>query len=444
MRILEESLRIPSVSTDPARRDDMARCAAFIRDTLEEEGLSAEVIPTDGHPAVYGERAGPPGAPTLLVYGHYDVQPPDPIEAWNSPPFEPAIIGEDIFARGASDDKGQLLALVLGIGAYIAAEGSLPIHVKCLIEGEEEVGSSHLEPLLKGNPDRFRPDAIMIADSSQFAPGVPAITYGLRGLVYLEITLRGPKQDLHSGSFGGAVANPANVLAGILNAMRETGGRIAIPGFYEGVRPLAEWEQEEFRNLPFDEEGFRLELGVPRLCGEDGYTTLERRWARPSFDVNGITAGYQGEGTKTVIPAWASAKLSFRIVPDQDPDAVADLAEGFVRELVPDSVTVEVKRHNASPPLLLETTGPAFAAAKSALKRVFGRDPVLIREGGSIPITTTLRDLFPVPMLLTGIGLPDDNAHAPNEKLHIPDFHRGILAMACFIEEYARAARPAS
>jgi acetylornithine deacetylase/succinyl-diaminopimelate desuccinylase-like protein len=434
---LKELLRIPSVSTDPARKPDMDRCAQAVLGRLKEAGLEASILETGGHPAVYGERLKAPGKPTLLVYGHYDVQPPDPIDRWRHGPFNPTVEGEYLVARGATDDKGQAYALVKGIEAAYKTRGELPINVKVLIEGEEEVGSPSLTPFIRREKARLACDLVVIADSSQFQKDLPAITYGLKGLVYLELIVRGPKKDLHSGSFGGSVANPANVLTRMIAACQGPFGRCAIPGFYDAVRPIEPWEREEFAKLPFSEEDFRQSVGVKKLFGEEGYTTLERKWARPTFDVNGLLSGFTGEGAKTVLPSEARAKFSMRLVPNQEPDAIVELAKRFLHEIAPDTVEIEILSHHGARPVLVPRTGKGVQAAVRAYAKAFGREPVFIREGGSIPVVNTFQAELGAPSLLCGLGLPDDDAHAPNEKFRIEDFYRGMVMMGELLGELA-------
>ncbi|HZN60479.1 MAG TPA: dipeptidase [Planctomycetota bacterium] len=435
---LMELLKIPSVSTDPSRKDDMQRCAQFVLEKLRAAGLEASILDTGGHPAVYGERLDAPGKPTLLVYGHYDVQPPEPLELWRNGPFTPTVEGEYLVARGSTDDKGQSFALVKGIEAAVQVHGRLPINVKVLIEGEEEIGSPHLGPLIRREKRRLACDYVVIADSSQLAKDIPAITYGLKGLVYLEVIVRGAAKDLHSGSYGGAVANPANVLARLIAACQGPYGKVAIPGFYDDVRPLDPQERAEFAKLPFNEAAFREETGAPELVGEEGYTTLERKWARPTFDVNGLVSGFTGEGAKTVLPSVARAKFSMRLVPDQEPEKIAALAREFLQEMAPRGVSIEILDHHGARPVLVPRTGKGVQAAVRAYTRGFGREPVFIREGGSIPVVNTFQAELGAPSLLLGLGLPDDDAHAPNEKFRIPDFYRGISTMAALVEELAK------
>ena len=435
---LAELLRIPSVSADAAFVGDVRRAGAWVRDHLASLGLATELIETGGHPIVYAESPPIPGKPVALIYGHYDVQPPDPLNEWTTPPFEPTVRDGKVFARGATDDKGQMLTHVKSIQSWLAAAGKLPLQVKLLIEGEEEVGSEHLERFLKQNANRLACDCVVISDTAQFAPGVPAITYGLRGIAYFELKLMGAKQDLHSGVFGGGVSNPANALAKVLAGLIDAEGRVTVPGFYDDVTPLTKQERAEFGALPFDEAAFRKQLGVDALSGEAGFTTLERRWARPTFDVNGLTSGYQGEGAKTVLPARASAKLSFRLVPNQDPHKIAAGLRERLAELLPAGVRMELIEHHGAPGVVIRLDSPYLQAAANAIETGFGRRPVFIREGGSIPIVNTFADVLGADVLLLGWGQNDDNPHSPNEKFSLDDFHRGIRASAALWRELAK------
>jgi acetylornithine deacetylase/succinyl-diaminopimelate desuccinylase-like protein len=434
---LKALLRIPSVSAQPAHDADTRRAAEFVRDDLAAIGLSADLIETPGHPIVYAEHRADPSRPTLLVYGHYDVQPPEPLEPWTSPPFEPTVRDGNLYARGATDDKGQMFTHVKAAEAWLRGAGHLPLNLKFLIEGEEEVGGANLEAYVAEHADRLSCDYAVISDTSQFAPGMPAITYGLKGLAYFEVIVRGAKTDLHSGTFGGAVANPCNALATILASLKGPDGRIRIAGFYDPVRPLEDWERAEFAKLPFSEEAFRDALGVPSLEGEAGYTTLERKWARPTCDVNGIYGGYQGPGPKTVLPCMAGAKLSFRLVPDQDPKEVGRQFRAHVEAVRPPGVTVEVIDHHGAPAVLVGVDSPGVRAASRAIEAGFGKPPVFMREGGSIPVVGLLKAHLGVDTLLLGWGQNDDNLHGPNEKFALADFHRGIKASAHLFEELA-------
>jgi len=434
---LKALLRIPSVSAQPDHDEDTRRAAEFVRDDLVRMGVQAELIATQGHPLVYGEYLKAPGQPTLLIYGHYDVQPPEPLEPWLSPPFEPTVRDGNLFARGATDDKGQMFTHLKAAEAWLKTEGRLPLNVKFLIEGEEEVGGANLEKFVAENQERLACDYAVISDSSQFAPGLPAITYGLKGLAYFELIVRGAKNDLHSGGFGGAVANPCNALATILASLKGADGKIRIPGFYDSVLPMEDWERAQFAKLPFSEAEFQANLGVTSLEGESGYTTLERKWARPTCDVNGIFGGYQGPGPKTVLPARAGAKLSFRLVPNQDPETVAQQFREHVKAVCPPGVTLEVIVHHGAPAVLVSVDSPGVRAAVRAIKSGFGTEPVFIREGGSIPVVGLLKNQLGVDTLLLGWGQNDDNLHGPNEKFSLADFHRGIKTSAHLLAELA-------
>ena len=365
------------------------------------------------------------------------MQPPDPLDEWTTPPFEPTVRDGKVFARGATDDKGQMLTHVKSVQSWLAAAGKLPLQVKFLIEGEEEVGSEHLGTFLRENAQRLACDCVVVSDTSQFAPGVPAITYGLRGIAYFELRLTGPKQDLHSGVFGGCVANPANALIKMLSALIDADGRVTIPGFYKDVRPITDRERQEFASLPFDETQFREQLGVDALAGEKGFSTLERRWARPSLDINGLTSGYQGAGAKTVLPARASAKLSFRLVPNQDLKKIAAALRQQLEELLPPGVRMELIDHHGGPGVVMPIESPYLQAAAAAVEAGFGRRPVFIREGGSIPIINTFVEVLKAEVLLLGWGQNDDNPHSPNEKFSLDDYHRGIRASAALWQKLA-------
>jgi len=433
-----ELLRIPSVSTDGAHREDVRQASRWVADHFQQIGLTAEVVETDGHPIVYAESPPVEGKPTALVYGHYDVQPPDPLSAWISPPFEPTRRDGNLYARGATDDKGQMLTHVKSVQAWMEAIGTLPLQVKFLIEGEEEVGSGSLRPFIRANLDKLACDVLVISDMSQFAPGQPAITYGLRGITCFELRLTGPKQDLHSGSFGGAVANPAVALTKMLGGLIDEEGRIQVPGFYDDVLTLPDSEREQLASLPFDQRSFMEQLGVTELAGERGYSTLERRWARPTFDINGMTTGYGGEGSKTIIPATAAGKFSFRLVPNQDPAKVAEALQTRLEELCPRGISMELEAQHGSAGFVVDPTRPAVSAAVRAIERGFGRPPVFIREGGSVPVVATLIDQLKVDCLLLGWGQNDDNTHSPNEKFCLADFHRAIKSSAYLWHEISR------
>ncbi len=436
-----ELLRIASVSADPQRRAEMDQAAAWLADQFRRLDFATEVIPTAGWPLVYAQSPAEAGAPTVLVYGHYDVQPADPLDQWESPPFEPTCRGGQLFARGASDDKGQVFTYLKSAEAWLRTAGRLPVSVKFIIEGEEEIGSARLIEFVGREAGRLACDCIVISDGAQFGPDQPAITYGLRGIAYYELRLTGPNHDLHSGSFGGAVTNPANAVATMLAGLVDGQGRVQIPGFYDDVAELTERERRELAALPFDEAQFLRELGVDGATGEQGYSLLERRWARPSYDVSSLWGGYQGEGAKTVLPAAAGAKFSFRLVPNQDPAKVTQALQRRLAELCPPGVRFELIDHHCSPAVVVSLESPYVEAASRAVERAFGRGPVYIREGGSIPIVSTLHQALGADVLLLGWGQPDDNAHSPNEKFALADFHRAIRAGAWLWEQIARLAQ---
>ena len=435
---LRQLLRIPSVSADSRHAADVRRAAEWVAQELRALRFETELLETGRHPLVYAASPPVPGQPTVLVYGHYDVQPPDPLDEWISPPFEPTVREGNIYARGATDDKGQMLTHIESVRAWIETAGKLPLQIKFLIEGEEEVGSESLQELLQRQPERLACDVVVISDSSQFAPDQPAITYGLRGIAYYELRLRGPKQDLHSGSFGGGVANPANALTRMLSGLIDERGRIQIPGFYDDVVPPGDTERSQLAALDFDERRFAERLGVKALSGEEGFTNLEHRWARPTFDINGIWGGYQGEGGKTVLPAKAGAKFSFRLVPHQDPQQVTHALRARLEQLCPPGITMELIDMHGAPGLVIPPDSPFMRAAARAIERGFGRAPVFIREGGSIPIVSAFHDKLKADILLLGWGLDDDNTHSPNEKFCLADFHRGIRSSAFLWEELSR------
>ncbi|MEX1129327.1 MAG: dipeptidase [Vicinamibacterales bacterium] len=435
---LKEYLAIPSISALPEHKADVRRCAEWTADEMRRIGLqNVRLEETPGHPIVYGDWLGAEGAPTILFYGHYDVQPVDPLDLWESPPFEATIRDGEIYARGSADDKGQVFMHFKAIEAHMKQNGKLPVNMKILLEGEEEVGSANLDDFIKAHREELGADVVVISDSPMFDRGIPSICYGLRGLVYFQIDLRGTKSDLHSGSFGGAVANPNMVLAQILSQMKDKGGRIKVPGFYDDVVPLRDEERAEWKKLPFSETRYRKELGAPKLFGESGYSTLERVWARPTLEVNGILGGFTGEGAKTVIPAVAMAKVSMRLVPNQDPDRIAELFEAYVKKIAPKTVEVTVTRMHGGKPWMTDFDNPFVQAAGRAIEKGFGKTPVFNREGGSIPVVATFQEILGLPSVLFGVGLPDENAHAPNEKLDLNNFHGGVIASAYLYEEVA-------
>ena len=441
-RYLEELkafLAIPSISALPQHADDVKRCANWCADEMRRIGMQhVKLVDTPGNPVVYGDWLGAAGAPTILFYGHYDVQPVDPLNLWESPPFDATIRDGEIYARGAADDKGQVFMHFKAIEAHMKQQGRLPLNVKVIIEGEEEVGSVNLDRFVEAERDRLTADVVVISDSAMFDRGVPSICYSLRGLVYCQIDVRGTTSDLHSGVFGGAVVNPNMALAQMLAQLKDRGGRVKIPGFYDAVRPLEDAERKAWEDLPFNERQYRKQLGAPKLFGEAGYSTLERVWARPTLEVNGLLGGFTGEGAKTVIPAVAMAKVSMRLVPDQDPDAIAKLFEDHVRKIAPKTVAVTVTRMHGGHPWITSYDNPYIQAASRAIEKGFGKPPVFCREGGSIPVVFTFQKTLGLPSVLFGIGLPDENAHAPNERLDLGNFHNGIIASAILYDELAR------
>jgi acetylornithine deacetylase/succinyl-diaminopimelate desuccinylase-like protein len=435
---LFDFLRIPSVSARSEHDNDTARAAEWLAESLRRIGLSAEVHRTAGHPIVVGEwRKAPAGAPTVLVYGHYDVQPAEPLDLWESPPFEPTVRGGKIFARGSVDDKGQLFLHIKALEAHLASRGALPVNIIVLAEGEEEVGSVNLARFIENHRDLLRADSVVISDSAMFAPGLPSILSSLRGIAYFQIDVQGPSTDLHSGSYGGAVMNPAMALARILATMHDENGRVAIQGFYDKVHEWGDAARNQVRALPFDDESFRKETGSPDLFGEKGWVTLERLWMRPTCEVNGLLSGYTGEGAKTVLPAKAMAKVSCRLVPDQTPDEIETLMRAHVNRVAPPGVRATVTPLHGGKPWRADLEGPIFDAARRALAAAFGREPVIVGEGGSIPVVGDFQRILGTPVLLVGFGLPGENAHAPNEWISEENFTKGMSAVASLWDELA-------
>ncbi|MFL5465220.1 MAG: dipeptidase [Gemmatimonadaceae bacterium] len=433
---LFDFLRIPSVSAKSDHNADTKRAAEWVKSSLDKIGVPAKIYPTAGHPVVVGEWRKATGAPTVLIYGHYDVQPPEPLDLWTSPPFEPTVRDGKIFARGSVDDKGQLFLHIKALEAHLAARKKLPVNVVIIAEGEEEIGSEHLAQFVQEEKDLLDCDAVVISDSAMFAPGLPSILSSLRGLAYFEINVQGPQGDLHSGSYGGAVVNPAMALARILATFHDENGHIAIPGFYDKVR---EWDpriRAQMRSLPFDDKTLMRETGVDTLGGEKGYTTLEKLWIRPTCEVNGMLSGYTGEGAKTVLPAKAMAKVSCRLVPDQDPADIEKLMKAHVAKVAPKGVKATVQHLHGGRPWRAELAGPLYDAARSALRAAFGKEPVITGEGGSIPVVGDFERILGAPVLLVGFGLPGENAHAPDEWMSEENFRLGMRAMATLWDEY--------
>jgi acetylornithine deacetylase/succinyl-diaminopimelate desuccinylase-like protein len=433
---LKAFLRIPSISTLSEHKPDIRRAAEFAANELRGAGMtSVELIEGEGNPLVYGEWLGAPGKPTVLFYGHYDVQPADPLDEWKSPPFEPEVRGNDIFARGAVDDKGQVYIQIKAVEGLLKTTGKLPVNVKFLLEGEEETGGEHIEAYVKTKPPRLKADAAIVCDTEMFAPELPTICVGLRGMVYYELFVQGADHDLHSGVYGGAAPNPIFAIAEILTALKDRDGHIKIPGFYDRVAPPSEKEREAWARLPFDvKEYTEKEMGAKELVGEPGVPLFERVWARPTLEVHGIRGGFTGEGAKTVIPARAVAKVSTRLVADQRVDESIAQFKAAVAAVSPKGVTVEVKVLHSGEPSLTNPDNRFIHASAEAMKQVFGKETVYIRSGGSIPIVGVFDRYLGIPSVMMGFGLPDDNLHAPNEKFHLPNFYRGIEAVARYLE----------
>jgi acetylornithine deacetylase/succinyl-diaminopimelate desuccinylase-like protein len=433
---LIELLRIPSIANVRDRRPDSCQEAAeWLAAHLERLGLKAQVLPAEGKPNVFAEGRAGAGKPTLLLYGHYDVQPADPLDLWKSPPFEPAVREGFLYARGASDNKGQLFAMLCGVEAWQRAGGGLPVNVKVFLEGEEEIGSPHMEPFLAAHVGLLKSDAILVSDSAFFAPGCPTLVAALRGLVFFEITVTGPALDLHSGSYGGAVANPVNAMARLVAGMHDAGGRVTIPGFYDDVVAVSSDERAAWKALPFDERDFAREAGVSELAGgEKGVPVLERIWARPTLDANGIVGGYTGVGSKTVIASKASAKVSCRLVARQDPDKVLAGVRRYLEEHAPAGCQVSMQVHTRARPVQFGTDAPCMAEARAALEEAFGAKSIMVRFGASVPISELFQRLLKVDPVLMGFGLPDDCIHSPNERMSLEQFYGGAVTSAALLQ----------
>jgi acetylornithine deacetylase/succinyl-diaminopimelate desuccinylase-like protein len=438
VRELTEFLSIPSVSTLGENEPDISKAAQWVFDRITACGFSAKIYSGERHPVVLGRSPQVPGAPVLLIYGHYDVQPPDPLDEWQTPPFSPDIRDGYIYARGACDDKGQFFTYIKAVEAVMSSAKKMPLNLIALVEGEEELGSPNLEKFLIEHREELRSDAVVISDGSQFAPGMPAITYGLRGLCYFQVDIQGPRFDLHSGVFGGVVDNPAQVLVDILQKLKNPDGSVAIPGFYDDAIPPRSWEREEMASLPVDLPLLKEYLGVSRFSGEPGYSVLERKTARPTLDINGLWGGFSGEGSKTIIPARAGAKVSMRLVPNQVAEKMDKLFRDFVTAKCPAHVGLKITSHSSSDPVLVPRDTPAMRAAEEAIAFGFGRKPVFIREGGSIPVVNLIKKhLGQDNILLLGWGRPDDGAHSPNERFSLEDFDRGIRTAAALFHAIA-------
>lgn len=435
---LKDLLRIPSVSTAPEHKDDVRRAAEFVANDLRRMGMeNVEVIPTKGHPLVYADWLHAPGKPTVLCYAHYDVQPAEPLNEWISPPFEPTERNQNIYARGAVDDKGQLWMELKAIEALMQGHGGrLPLNVKFIIEGEEEVGGESIAAYVRKEKNKLKADFALVCDTELFAPNLPTLCVGLRGLVYTEIEAQGAKTDLHSGVYGGAAPNPLFALVEIISKLKDSKGKILIPGFYSKVKAPTKAELAAWKKLPFNEEHYRkTEVGSKTLTGEPGFSVLYRTWARPTLEVHGMPGGFTAAGAKTVIPARASAKVSMRLVPNQDADDILKRYTNYVKKLAPKGIEVNIKCYSKGPACVVSTDNRYIQAATEAMHDVFKKDTVFIRSGGSIPIVTDFQDVLKIPSVMMGFGLPDDNLHAPNEKFHIPNFYRGIESIIRFFEK---------
>ena len=431
-------LRFPSVSTDEKYAGKVRDCAQWLSQKLTTIGLESKVVPTAGHPIVWARNEHKKNRPTVLLYGHYDVQPPDPLELWDSPPFEPVLKNGYVFARGATDNKGQILSHIIGIQETIQKNGDLPVNVDLVVEGEEEVGSQNLGRFLTDNRESLKCEVVLVSDTGMIAKKTPTLSYGLRGVAALEVKVTGAKMDLHSGVFGGAVANPAAALARMLASLHDANGHIVVPGFYDDVAPLQDWEREAWKKLPIDADAEMLgETKAPALFGEKGFTTLERIWARPTAEINGMGSGYQGPGTKTVLPSHAMAKLTFRLVPNQQGDVIADLVKKHLQKNLPPGVTLEMQRGHSGPWYLTDPNNKFGKAAQCALKKAFSKDVALIREGGSIPIVSDFRKILGVETLLIGLALHDCRAHSPNENFPLENFEAGIQMNQAVLQELA-------
>lgn len=434
---LIDLLRIPSVSADPAFSKDVLRTAELLKSGLEEIGVdNVEICPTAGYPIVYGEKIIDPNLPTVLVYGHYDVQPPDPLDLWDSPPFEPVVKDGKIYARGACDDKGQMYMHVKAVELMMKTEG-LPCNVKFMIEGEEEVGSDNLGEFVKANKERLKADLVLISDTAMIANDVPSITVGLRGLSYIQVEVTGPKRDLHSGIYGGAVANPINVLCDMISSLMDENKRIIIPGFYDGIIEVSEAERAEMAKAPFNEDEYKKDLAIDAVQGEEGYSTMERCTIRPTLDVNGIWGGYIGEGAKTVLPSKAFAKISCRLVPGQDPDRITQLLVDYIPSIAPKSVKVKVAPHHGGDPYVTPTDFTGYQAAHKAMQTTFGKEPIPIRGGGSIPIVAMFEEELGLKSVLMGFGLDSDAIHSPNEHYGVFNYLKGIQTIPFFYKYLA-------
>jgi acetylornithine deacetylase/succinyl-diaminopimelate desuccinylase-like protein len=439
-RLLEELkdfLRIPSISTLPEHKPDVQRAAQFVADRLKQAGIeNVAIIPTAGNPLVYGDWLHAPGKPTVLCYGHYDVQPPDPLELWTNPPFEPTLRDGNLYARGSADDKGQMYMHIKAVEALRTVNGNLPINLKFLIEGEEEIGGASIARYVAENPAKLKADVALVSDTALYAEGLPTLCIGLRGLVYMELEATGPSRDLHSGLYGGAAPNPIFGLAELLSKCKDANGVIQIPGMYDDVAPPAPAEKDSWQRLPFQERDFLgKEVGSTALTGEPGYSVLERVWARPTLEVHGIAGGFTGAGAKTVIPSKATAKVSFRLVPNQNPDKIVAAFRAFLEKNAPKGIKLELRVLSAGPAIMVDPSNPAIQTAARAFADMLGKPTVFTRSGGSIPVVGDFANHLHIPSILMGFGLPDDGLHSPNEKYRLENYYQGIMTIAHFFEQ---------
>ncbi len=435
---LFEFLGFASVSAKSEHKKDVLACAKWLTAHLKSIGFKAKLYPTKGHPIVYAEYITDKTLPTVLYYGHYDVQPPEPYELWKSEPFKPEIRSGYIYARGATDDKGQLFTHIKGLEAIIRTTGKLPVNVKMIFEGEEEAQSENLPVFIKRNKKLLKADVVVISDTAQFNKTLPGVTFGLRGMAFVELFVYGPDRDVHSGVFGGAIANPVNVLCDMVSKLHDKDGRVAIPGFYQKVGRLTQWERTQFKKLPYNEREYKKSLGISALQGEKGFSTYERAWCRPTCDINGITGGYQGEGAKTIIPSFASCKITMRLVPNMEPKDICNKIEKYLHRIAPKSVRIKVVKHGGAKGVVVPVDGPWLEAAGRAIKIGFGKEPVFMKEGGSIPVVVDFKDILGLDTLLIGFSQNDDNIHSPNERFRVRDFERGCKTAVALPYELAK------
>jgi acetylornithine deacetylase/succinyl-diaminopimelate desuccinylase-like protein len=441
MKDLFEFLSFPSVSAKSEHKQDVADCARWLNAYMNKCGFKSRIYKTKGHPLVFAEYKADKKAPTVLYYGHYDVQPPEPLDLWKSQPFQAQVRDGYIYARGSADDKGQVFAQIKGLEAVLKTTGTLPVNVKFLIEGEEEAASENLPTFIRTHKKLLKADIAVVSDTAQFSKTLPAVTFGLRGIAFVEVFVDGPNRDVHSGSYGGAIANPINELCKIVGQLHDKSGKIAIPGFYKDVKALTKWERQQFKRLPFSEAAYKRGLGIRAVQGEKGYTTFERQWSRPTLDINGITGGYQGEGGKTIIPAKASCKITCRLVPNQDPNDICRRLEKHILKLAPKSVKVKVVKHGGARGVVVPVDGPWLEASGRAIKKGFGKEPVFMKEGGSIPVVADFKTMLGVDTLLIGFAQVDDNIHSPNERFRVKDFENGCRTAAVLPDELAEVSK---